>query len=153
VSKQVITQPIAFPAQHQEEQPGLEWPMNPRPIFDYPGYIGSGRLRDQVALITGGDSCIGRAVAAAFAKEGANLSIAAKQGIRVNAVAPGPAWTPLTVSTYPPEEVKFWGTNITMGRAAQPFEIAPAYVYLAANDSVYVTGQVLHVNGGKIRYT
>ena len=289
-SDQVERRPIAFPAQHQQGQPGQEWMMNPRPIFDNPGYIGSDKLINKVALITGGDSGIGRAVAVTFAKEGADLSLAylnehrdaretkryvenlgvrclllpgdlrdpatsvrfvkaildsfgrldivvnnaavqpytrsimdvtdeqlentfrtnvfplfymtkaalpylkcgsaiinttsrvayegepnvidysaskgaigsftrsmalslAKQDIRVNAVAPGPAWTPLTVSTYSPEQVAIWGTNIPMGRAAQPFEIAPAYVYLASNDSAYVTGQVIHVNGGKIRYS
>ena len=77
----------------------------------------------------------------------------ADQGIRVNAVAPGPTWTPLTVSTYPPEQVATIGTDIPMGRAGQPFEMAPAFVYLAAKDSAYVTGQVLHVNGGKILYS
>jgi NAD(P)-dependent dehydrogenase (short-subunit alcohol dehydrogenase family) len=75
------------------------------------------------------------------------------QGIRVNAVAPGPVWTPLSVSTYPPEEVATLGTDIPMGRAGQPFEIAPAYVNLASNDSAYVTGQIIHVNGGKICYS
>jgi NAD(P)-dependent dehydrogenase (short-subunit alcohol dehydrogenase family) len=77
----------------------------------------------------------------------------ADQGIRVNAVAPGPAWTPLLVSTYPPEQVATIGTSDPMGRAVQPFEVAPAYVYLAAHDSAFVTGQVLHVNGGMIRYS
>lgn len=80
------------------------------------------------------------------------LSLAEK-GIRVNAVAPGPSWTPLSVSTYPPEDVAILGTETPMGRAAQPFEVAPAYVYLASNDSAYVTGQILHVNGGLIRYS
>jgi NAD(P)-dependent dehydrogenase (short-subunit alcohol dehydrogenase family) len=80
------------------------------------------------------------------------LSLAEK-GIRVNAVAPGPGWTPLTVSTYSKEHVATLGTKNPLGRAAQPFEVAPAYVYLAANDSMYVTGQVIHVNGGMIRYS
>ena len=71
--KREVTQPIAFPPQHQP--PGFEWMMNPRPIFDYPGYVGSGKLKGRAAIITGGDSGIGRAVAAAFAKEGADLSI------------------------------------------------------------------------------
>ena len=284
-----IKQPIAFPPQHQQP-PGNEWMMNPRPIFDWPGYVGSGKLKGKAAIITGGDSGIGRAVAAAFAKEGADMLIvyfnehrdaqetkqyvsklgamcllmpadvrdpmtskraveqalnsfghidiivnnAAVQpftrsimdvsdeqlentfrtnifplfymtkaalpylchgssiisttsrvayegepnvidysatkgaivsftrtmslslrntGIRVNAVAPGPAWTPLTVSTYPPEQVTVWGTDLPLGRAVQPFEIAPAYVYLASDESAFVSGQVLHVNGNIIRYT
>ncbi len=289
MERREVMQPIAFPPQHQTP-PGLEYLMNPRPIFDYPGYTGSKKLVGRVALITGGDSGIGRAVAAAFAKEGANLAIVylnehcdaeetkryverlgayclllpgdlrdsstsksavdstigryghldiivnnaavqpytksimdvsdkqlentfrtnvyplfymtkaalshlkcgssiintasrvayegepkvidysatkgaivsftrtmamslVKQGIRVNAVAPGPTWTPLSVSTYPAEQVAVLRTDIPMGRAAQPFEIAPAYVYLASNDSVYVTGQIVHINGGKIRYS
>ncbi|PYF04705.1 SDR family oxidoreductase [Ureibacillus chungkukjangi] len=283
-----VQQPIAFPPQHQDQAPGMEWAMNPRPIFDYAGYKGSGKLKGKVALITGGDSGIGRAVAVAYAKEGANLTIVylnedrdaqetkqyvekfgiscllirgdlrepttsehaithtiekfgrinivvnnaavqpytkdimdvsndqlddtfrtnvyplfymtkaalpylkkgssiintasrvayegeknvldyaaskgavvsftrslalslVEKGIRVNGVAPGPAWTPLTVSTYPADDVATLGTDIPMGRAAQPFEVAPAFVYLAANESMYVTGQVLHVNGGIIR--
>ncbi|MFD0696682.1 SDR family oxidoreductase [Paenibacillus sp. GCM10027628] len=285
-----VCKPIEFPPQHQDQVPGLEYLMTPRPIFDYPGYVGSGKLRGKVAIITGGDSGFGRAIAAAYAKEGADLAIvylnehrdaeetkhyveqfgikcillprdlripanaadiisetlqhfhrldilinnAAVQpftasimdvsdeqlentfrtnvfpmfylikaalpylnqgssiintasrvayegdknvidyaaskgaivsftrtmalsladcGIRVNAVAPGPAWTPLTVSTYSGEQVATLGTDIPFGRAAQPFEVAPAYVYLAANDSMFVTGQVMHVNGGKIRYS
>jgi NAD(P)-dependent dehydrogenase (short-subunit alcohol dehydrogenase family) len=288
--QRLVTTPITFPPQHQDRQPGLEWLMHPRPIFDYAGYVGSGKLKGRVAIITGGDSGIGRAVAVAFAKEGADLTIVyldehkdahetkryiealganclllpgdlrvpatsaqaveltlrtygrldvlvnnaavqpytrsildvsdeqlentfrtnifplfymtkaalpylkpgssiistasrvayegdknvidysatkgaivsftrsmslslVDQCIRVNGVAPGPAWTPLTVSTYPAEHQLTFGADIPMGRAAQPFELAPAYVYLASNESAYVTGQILHVNGGKIRYT
>lgn len=289
MTKRVEIQPITFPMQYQEP-PGQEWLMVPPPIFDYAGYEGSGKLKGKVALITGGDSGIGRAVAAAYAKEGADLvivylnehrdaeetkqyverlgvrclllpgdlrysatSLAAvartmevfgrldilvnnaavlsytnsimdvsdeqldntfrtnvfplfymvkaalphlkkgstiintasrvayegnkdaidysaskgavvtftrtmamslvDQGIRVNAVAPGPVWTPLIVSTSPPEQVATFGTEIPMGRAGQPFEVAPAFVYLAAKDSAYVTGQVIHVNGGMILYS
>lgn len=287
--KQEVNQPIAFPSQHQNP-PGFEYLMNPRPIFDFHGYVGNGKLKGKVAIITGGDSGLGRAIAVAFAKEGANLTILyldehrdaeetkeyveklgvncqllpgdlrdpstsesavahtiktyqqldvvvnnaavqpytkdimdvsdeqlentfrtnvyplfymtkaalpylkygssiisttsrvayegaptvidysaskgaivsftrtmalslAEKGIRVNAVAPGPSWTPLSVSTYPPEDVAILGTETPMGRAAQPFEVAPSYVYLASNDSAYVTGQILHVNGGLIRYS
>lgn len=74
-----------------------------------------------------------------------------KKGIRVNGVAPGPIWTPLIPASFAPEKVAEFGQNTPMGRPGQPYELAPAYVYLASNiDSSYVTGQVLHVNGGKI---
>lgn len=291
MTERVEIQPITFPMQYQEP-PGQEWLMVPRPIFDYAGYEGSGKLKGKVALITGGDSGIGRAVAAAYAKEGADLVIVylnehrdaeetkhyverlgarclllpgdlrhsatsqaavartmevfgrldvlvnnaamqtytksimdvsdeqlentfrtnvfalfymvkaalphlqlqkgstiintasrvayegsknvidysatkgavvtftrtmamslVDQGIRVNAVAPGPVWTPLNASTYPPEQVAILGTEIPMRRPGQPFEVAPAFVYLASKDSAYVTGQVIHVNGGQILYS
>lgn len=74
----------------------------------------------------------------------------AKRGIRVNAVAPGPVWTPLIPSSFSAEEVAKFGRDAPLGRAAQPFELAPTYVYLASEDSGFVTGQVLHVNGGVI---
>lgn len=278
-------QPITFPPQHQNVQPGLEYLMNPLPISDNPQYKGSGKLAGKVAIITGGDSGIGRAVAIGFAKEGACIAIvylyerkdaeATKQmvekyggrclliegdlrrpafsaevvrrtleaygrldvlvlnqgvqfpqtsiaditdeqlentyrtnifpmfymtkaalphlkpgsaivntasvtayagapllvdysstkgaivsftrslslqlvskGIRVNAVAPGPIWTPLIVSSYSAEYVKTFGLETPMKRAGQPFELAPTYIYLASDDSSFVTGQVLHVNGG-----
>ncbi|MBS4538427.1 SDR family oxidoreductase [Clostridium sp. D2Q-11] len=277
--------PITFPPQHQPCQPGLEYLMEPRPIYDNPDYKGSGKLKGKVALITGGDSGIGRAVSVSFAKEGADIAIvylyerrdaletkrvveslgscclliegdlrdkrfcydlveetideyeqldilvnnAAVQftqesildisseqledtfktnvfsyfyvtqaslpylkkgstiintasitayeghkllidysatkgaivtftrslslslidkGIRVNAVAPGPIWTPLIPSSFSAERVKTFGLDTPMKRAGQPFELAPAYVYLASEDSSYVSGQVIHVNGG-----
>jgi len=283
-------EPITFPPQHQDRQPGLEYKMFPLPISDNPAYKGSGKLSGKVAIITGGDSGIGRAVAIGFAKEGADVAIvylyerqdaiATQQmveqygrrclliegdlrrpefsieivrrtldhygkinclvlnqgvqfpqtsimditneqledtyrtnifphfyltkaalpylchgstiistasvtayagapllvdysstkgaivsftrslslqlvdyGIRVNAVAPGPIWTPLTVSSYPAEYVKTFGSNTPMKRAGQPFELAPTYIYLASDDSSYVTGQVLHVNGGVMTET
>lgn len=277
--------PIAFPPQHQPVQPGMEYLMLPRPIFDNPDYIGSCKLENKVALITGGDSGIGRAVSLAFAKEGADVAIAyfnehrdaretkeliedqgrkcillpgdlrkesfckkiveetistfgcldvlvnnaavqfpqnrledisteqledtfrtnifplfhvtkaalaylkkgaviinttsitayqgskllidysstkgaivsftrslslslVSKGIRVNGVAPGPIWTPLQPSSYPAEYITTFGTDTPMKRAGQPVELAPIYVYLASEDSTYVTGQIIHVNGG-----
>lgn len=71
-----------------------------------------------------------------------------RQGIRVNAIAPGRIWTPLIPSSFSADEVAVFGSN-PMQRAAQPFEIAPTFVYLASDDSRFVTGQVLHVNGGQ----
>lgn len=72
----------------------------------------------------------------------------AKTGIRVNGVAPGPIWTPLIVATFP--DSTDFGQDSPMGRAGQPSEVAPAYVFLAAEDSSYITGQIIHVNGGEI---
>ncbi|MEA1961887.1 MAG: SDR family oxidoreductase [Bacillota bacterium] len=278
---------IAFPDQQQNQQPGIESTMNPRPIYENPEYKGSGKLLDKVAVVTGGDSGIGRAVAIAFASEGADLvipylsetqdametqsrilqlgrkclllpgdlreeafcntvidqcvqsfgrldilvnnhgvllskksitEITAEQlewtfcsnvypafylskaalahlktgsviintvsvtafkgneelldysaskgalvaftrslslalngaGIRVNAVSPGPVWTPLIPAGFPVENVKTFGTDTPIQRAAQPFEMAGAYVYLASDDSGYMSGQILHVNGGVI---
>ena len=74
----------------------------------------------------------------------------ADQKIRVNAVAPGPIWTPLIPSSFNEQEVEIFGTDTPLKRAGQPFELAPAYLYLASDDSRYVTGQIIHVNGGTI---
>jgi NAD(P)-dependent dehydrogenase (short-subunit alcohol dehydrogenase family) len=74
----------------------------------------------------------------------------APQGIRVNGVAPGPIWTPLIPSTFPADQVAAFGSTTPMGRAGQPFELAASYVFLASDDSSYVSGQMIHVNGGEI---
>jgi NAD(P)-dependent dehydrogenase (short-subunit alcohol dehydrogenase family) len=274
------------PPQHQKRQPGKEKEMKPRPQSDDRAYKGSGKLRGKVALITGGDSGIGRAVAIAFAREEADVavlyydehedaketkslvekegkdclliagdvgdekfcqkavartvkefgklnilvnnaaeqhtekieSISAKtlektfrtnifsyfymakaaiqhlkkedaiinttsvtayrgspellsysstkgaivtftrslskalveKGIRVNAVAPGPVWTPLIPASFDEKKVSQFGEQVPMERAAQPEEIAPSYVFLASDDSSYFTGQILHPNGGEV---
>lgn len=70
--------------------------------------------------------------------------------IRVNAVAPGPVWTPLIVATFDEEKIKSFGSETAMGRAGQPSELGPAYVFLASDDSSFITGQVIHVNGGEV---
>ena len=74
----------------------------------------------------------------------------ANQSIRVNAVSPGPIWTPLIPSSFNRQEVEIFGTKTPLGRAGQPFELAPAYLYLASDDSGFMTGQIIHVNGGTI---
>jgi NAD(P)-dependent dehydrogenase (short-subunit alcohol dehydrogenase family) len=78
--------------------------------------------------------------------------IAMKQGVRVNAVAPGPVWTPLIPSTMPEEKVKKFGQDTTFERPAQPVEVAPLYVFLASNEARFVTGEVYGVTGGKTPY-
>lgn len=74
----------------------------------------------------------------------------AKEGIRVNAVAPGPIWTPLIPSTYPPEKVEKFGGDTPLGRAGEPWEVASCILFLASAEANYITGQVLHPNGGEI---
>jgi NAD(P)-dependent dehydrogenase (short-subunit alcohol dehydrogenase family) len=74
----------------------------------------------------------------------------ARRKIRVNAVAPGPIWTPLIPSTFPPDEVQQFGKDTTLGRPGEPAEVAPSYVFLVSSDGSYFTGQVLHPNGGEV---
>lgn len=273
--------------QHQS-RPGMEKRMKPEPVFDYPAKKGSNKLLGKVALITGADSGIGKAVAILFAKEGADIVIAylnehsdakdtariiktsygrnclllpgdlgkerhcktvikkviaeyghidilvnnaalhyvnkkladisarellktfetnifsffwltrealpfmkrksciintasvtayrgsgglidyastkgaivsftrslsanlVKKGIRVNGVAPGPIWTPLIASSFSPKQVAQHGSDVPMGRAGEPVEIAPSYLFLASDDASYITGQFIHPNGGEI---
>ncbi|MCY9374252.1 MULTISPECIES: SDR family oxidoreductase [Bacillus] len=274
-----------LPPQHQNQQPGFEYLMDPRPVFDKPKI--AKKLEGKTAIITGGDSGIGRAVSVLFAKEGANVVIVylnehqdaeetkqyvekegvkclliagdigdeafcndvvmqasqafpsidilvnnaaeqhvqpsiekitshqlirtfqtnifsmfyltkavlphlkkgssiintasitaykghktlidysatkgaivtftrslsqslVQQGIRVNAVAPGPIWTPLIPASFAAEDVEVFGSDVPMERPGQPVEVAPSYLYLASDDSTYVTGQTIHVNGGTI---
>lgn len=73
-----------------------------------------------------------------------------KRKIRVNGVAPGPIWTPLIVSTFKPDKVADFGSDVPMARAGQPAEIAPSYLFLASDDASYITGQFIHPNGGEI---
>ncbi|MGP0173082.1 SDR family oxidoreductase [Pseudomonas sp. NCHU5208] len=276
-----------LPPQHQQRQPGLEHAMQPEPIYLDEGYRPAGKLIDKVAIITGGDSGIGRAVAVHYALEGAKVALVylnededaqktvdevkrhggealalagdvgdagfcqcvidavigkwgrldilinnageqhprkdlsemdeeqwqqtfrtnifamfqltraalphlhsgasiintssvtaykgnpmlidysstkgaitsftrslsinlASRGVRVNGVAPGPIWTPLIPSTFSADKVAEFGAETPLGRPGQPAEVAPAYVYLASNDASYITGQMLHVNGGSV---
>lgn len=276
-----------LPPQHQHKQPGIEKVMHPKPQTDDPQYKGSHKLQGKVAVITGADSGIGKAVAICYAKEGADIvlmyldehedanetkniiekygrkclliagdisdekfcqqaidkalkefgkvnilvnnaaeqhpqsnledisveqltktfstnifamfylakavvphlnegdaivnstSVTAYRGshhlmdyaatkgaivsftrslasslvereIRVNAVAPGPVWTPLIPASFTAAQVEKFGAKVPMQRPAQPAEIAPSYVFLACKDSSYMTGQVLHPNGGEI---
>jgi NAD(P)-dependent dehydrogenase (short-subunit alcohol dehydrogenase family) len=277
----------AFPPRHQSEEPGKRAGMNPVPVTDDESYRPSGKLEGKMALITGGDSGIGRAVAILFAKEGADVTIVylndhedaqstsdavekhgrlallvsgdmgdeafcreavqkgaerfgrldilvnnagvqfihdsledispeewdrtfktnvygmffmtsaalqymgrggaiintasvvayqghpllidygatkgaivgftrslalnlASRGIRVNGVAPGPIWTPLIPSSFSAEQVESFGLNTPMGHAGEPIDAAPCYLFLASGDSSFMTGQVLHPNGGRI---
>ena len=280
--------PEEQPPQAQKKQPGIESKMTPEPIFEDPAYNkGSGRLEGKVALITGADSGIGRAVAVAFAHEGADIAIVyldedkdaeetkehierlgrrcllisgdigqekfcqevvnkvikeyskldilvnnaaeqheqnsivdiseeqltktfktnffgtfymtkaavphlkegssilvttsvtaykgsptlldysctkgaqvafirslsaqlADKNIRVNGVAPGPIWTPLIPASFSEDDVKSFGADVPMKRAGQPVEVAQAFVFLASEGASYITGQVIHVNGGTV---
>jgi hypothetical protein len=181
-----------LPGQHLEE-PGIQADMQLQPQFMAPAYRGSGKREGMTALITGGDSGIGRAVAVLFAREGADVAIAylneessciintgsvtglegsarlldysatkgaihaftkslasnlIDKGIRVNAIAPGPLWTPLNPADSPPEVVKDLGARTDMKRPAQPEELSPAYVFLASPACAsYITGIVLPITG------
>jgi NAD(P)-dependent dehydrogenase (short-subunit alcohol dehydrogenase family) len=73
----------------------------------------------------------------------------AKKGIRVNGVAPGPIWTPLIPSTFPADHVATFGADVPMARPGEPAEVAPSYVFLAGEESGYMSGQILHLNGGE----
>ena len=104
-------------------------------------YRGSNHLIDYAAT---------KGAILSFTRALANNLSGSDKGIRVNGVAPGPIWTPLIVASFESDEVAKFGQDNPMGRAGQPNEVAPAYLYLASDDASYVTGQVIHVNGGEI---
>ncbi|WP_299187002.1 glucose 1-dehydrogenase [uncultured Psychrobacter sp.] len=104
-------------------------------------YRGSNHLIDYAAT---------KGAILSFTRALANNLSGSDKSIRVNGVAPGPIWTPLIVASFEPDEVAKFGQDNPMGRAGQPNEVAPAYLYLASDDASYVTGQVIHVNGGEI---
>jgi NAD(P)-dependent dehydrogenase (short-subunit alcohol dehydrogenase family) len=110
--------------------------INTTSVTSYKGQPQAGRL----FLDKGAITAFTRALSAQLAEK----------GIRVNGVAPGPIWTPLIPATFEPEDVAKFGTNVPLGRAGQPNEVAPAFLFLASEDGSYFTGQVLHPNGGKI---
>ena len=278
---------MAEQSEHQDRQPGLQSEMKKQPVTEHPAHTPSGKLAGKVAVVTGGDSGIGRAVAVAFAKEGADIAIlyldehddaaeterlvkatgqkclvvagdigdesfcqvaiqsvldeygkinilinnageqhpqteftditaeqlertfrtnvfsmfyitkavlptmkagdtvvncasvtaykgnpmlvdysatkgaivsftralsqmVADRGIRVNAVAPGPIWTPLIPSTFPKDKVESFGTDVPLKRPGEPAEVAMAFLFLASEDASYITGQTVHVNGGSV---
>lgn len=105
-------------------------------------YRGSSHLIDYAAT-KGAIVSMTRSLAAYFADK----------GIRVNGVAPGPVWTPLIPTTFSPKEVATFGSDTPLKRAAEPVEIAYSYVFLASEESSYITGQVIHPNGGEILNT
>lgn len=130
------------PPQHQDRQPGIESEMQPRPAAEDPHYRGSGKLQGKVALITGGDSEIGRAVAIAFAKGGADVAIA-----YLDEHGDAEENRPFGRKRRTEEHVERFGGNVPMKRAGQPEEVVNCYVFLASDDASYMTGQVLHPNG------
>lgn len=101
--------------------------------------FGKGKSRSPSLLHRSSGSCSSKAAS--------EKSLAPKK-IRVNGIAPGPIWTPLIPSTFPGEKVEKFGSDVPLGRAGQPEEVAPSYEFLASDDSSYMTGQVLHPNGG-----
>jgi hypothetical protein len=125
-------------AKQQQEWPGLASKMTPRPDHGELSYKGSGRLAGRKALITGGDSGMGRAAAIAFAREGADVAI--------NYL---PVEEPDAREGQSPDNLPMFGIDTPMGRPGQPAELAPLYVLLASAESSYSTGQVFGAVGGK----
>jgi hypothetical protein len=116
----MVATPKKIPAQKQQ-LPGSEQKMDPRPVSDDPSYKATGKLKGKVTLITG-----------------------------VNGVAPGPIRTPLIAATFDPEKVSEHGKKVPLKRPGQPLKVAYCYLFLASAESSYMTGQILHPNGGSV---
>lgn len=138
----------------KQEAPGLESKIDPRPRFEAPSYRAAGKLEGKKALITGGDSGIGRAVAVLFAREGADVAITYLPVEQSDAAETKRAVEKekrqcLLIAGAGGEKISHFGENQPIERPAQPEEIAPAYVFLASEaDSSYVTGAILAETGG-----
>jgi NAD(P)-dependent dehydrogenase (short-subunit alcohol dehydrogenase family) len=147
------------PAQKQERQPGIEGEMTPRPQAEDRTYRGSD-MKEGAAIVNttsvtaykGNPQLIDysstKGAIVAFTRSLSQSLV--EKGIRVNAVAPGPIWTPLIPATFPPDKVAKFGSDVPMKRPGQPVEVATCYVFLASDDASYLTGQVLHPNGGTV---
>ena len=125
-----------------QERPGLESKMQPTPQaepLEQSAYCGSASLIDYAST---------KGAIVSFTRSLSQTLV--ERGIRVNGVAPGPVWTPLIASGFDKEKVAMHGSDVPMKRAGEPNEVAPCYLFLACSDSSYITGQVLHPNGGEI---
>jgi len=161
----ILVNNAAFQATHEkiEEWTAEEWDRTFRTNVYAPFYLSKAALP---RMETGG-AIINSASVQAYQPKGSLLAyastkgalvtftkalaeLAIERGVRVNAVAPGPVWTPLIPSTMPQDHVKKFGESTLIERPAQSAELAPAYVYLASNESSYVTGSVMDLTGGKM---
>jgi len=160
-----------------QDLPGHEARMEPRPDHGEESYRGSGRLEGIVAFfhfsraalrhlppggaiinstsIQASDPSGGLSPYAATKAAIANFtmslaSLAIEQGVRVNAVAPGPVWTPLIPATFSDDKLRSFGSNTLFGRPAQPAELAPVYVFLASREASFVSGEIYGVTGGRM---
>lgn len=128
-----------FSPQHQERQPHLKEGSAIINTTSITAFQGNPKLLDYSST-KGAILSFTRALSQNLAEE----------GIRVNAVAPGPIWTPLIPASFSEEHVESFGSNTPLVRAGHPSEVAPSFVFLAARDASYITGQTLHPNGGQI---